>query len=115
MDQPRFPEGTPEYDAYRAELAVELAKFAAGEAPYEFDATDLDDGGRAARALGIDMPKPLAPKMKRALELVCAGRGHAADGRTLAALVKRKLITEAQYRSDHRLTEAGRKIVAGEN
>lgn len=57
MEQPRFPEGTPEYDAYRAALAVELAKFAANEAPYEFDATDLDDGGRAARAMGLAKPK----------------------------------------------------------
>lgn len=56
----------------------------------------------------------ISPKSKRALELVCAGRGHAADPRSLAALVRRSLITEAQYRSDHRLTEAGRRVVAGE-
>jgi hypothetical protein len=35
--QPRYPQGTPEYDAYLAELRVELAKFAAHEAPYDHD------------------------------------------------------------------------------
>lgn len=34
--QPRFPKGTPEYDAYRAELKTELNKFAKGEPPYEY-------------------------------------------------------------------------------
>lgn len=33
--QPRFPEGTPEYDAYQAKLKAELEKFTAGEAPYD--------------------------------------------------------------------------------
>lgn len=33
-DPPRFPEGTPEYAAYAAQLGPELAKFAAGEPPY---------------------------------------------------------------------------------
>jgi hypothetical protein len=32
--KPPFPEGTPEYDTYRAALTEELAKFAAGEEPY---------------------------------------------------------------------------------
>lgn len=35
-DPPRYPEGTPEYRAYAAELRGELAKWAAGEAPYEY-------------------------------------------------------------------------------
>lgn len=34
--QPRFPEGTPEYEAYAAELRGELAKWSTGQAPYEF-------------------------------------------------------------------------------
>jgi hypothetical protein len=34
MTRPKFPPGTPEYEAYAAELAVELKKFAAGEPPY---------------------------------------------------------------------------------
>jgi hypothetical protein len=34
--QPRFPEGTPEYAAYRQELQVELDKFARGEEPYPY-------------------------------------------------------------------------------
>lgn len=34
---PQYPEGTPEYDAYVSELRTELAKFAAGEPPYEYD------------------------------------------------------------------------------
>jgi hypothetical protein len=33
--QSRFPEGTPEYDEYRAKLRAELAKFAAQEPPYD--------------------------------------------------------------------------------
>lgn len=36
--QPRYPRGTPEHDRYVAELGVELAKFAAGEHPYEIEA-----------------------------------------------------------------------------
>lgn len=36
-DPPRHPEGTPEYAAYAAELKAELAKFAAGEAPYAYE------------------------------------------------------------------------------
>lgn len=41
-DPPRFPEGTPEYAAYAAQLGPELAKFAAGEPPYGHEqATDL--------------------------------------------------------------------------
>jgi hypothetical protein len=35
--EPQFPAGTPEHEAYRAELKVELAKFAKGEAPYEYE------------------------------------------------------------------------------
>lgn len=30
----KYPPGTPEYEAYVAELRAELAKFAAGEPPY---------------------------------------------------------------------------------
>jgi hypothetical protein len=36
-DPPRFPEGTPEYEAYRAELRTELGKFARGEDPYPYE------------------------------------------------------------------------------
>lgn len=57
----------------------------------------------------------LSPLMQRALQLVCVGHGHAANARSLAALVRRGLITEAQYRSDHRLTEAGRVLAAEEH
>ncbi len=35
--QPRFPEGTPEYAAYAAELRAELRKFANHEPPYDQD------------------------------------------------------------------------------
>jgi hypothetical protein len=41
---PKHPAGTPEYDAYRAELQVELGKFARGEAPYVFDFKTTDRG-----------------------------------------------------------------------
>ena len=34
--EPRYPQGTPEYDAYAAELCGELAKFAAGQDPYPY-------------------------------------------------------------------------------
>lgn len=34
IDPPRFPEGTPEYDAYAAELKTELAKWVGGEGEY---------------------------------------------------------------------------------
>lgn len=34
ITRPKYPEGTPEYEAYREVLAIELAKFAAGEDPY---------------------------------------------------------------------------------
>lgn len=39
--QVRFPEGTPEYEAYRAELTVELDKFARSEPPYDRMAREL--------------------------------------------------------------------------
>jgi hypothetical protein len=35
ITRPKYPEGTPEYEAYREQLAVELARFAAGEPPYQ--------------------------------------------------------------------------------
>ncbi len=55
---PRFPEGTPEYDAYEKELRGELAKFAAGEEPYPYRPEELGrDGGRAAREMGIERPR----------------------------------------------------------
>lgn len=33
----KYPPGTPEYEAYAAQLRAELAKFAAGEPPYDGD------------------------------------------------------------------------------
>jgi hypothetical protein len=33
--QPKYPEGTPEYERYAAELRAELVKFAKGEPPYD--------------------------------------------------------------------------------
>lgn len=36
IEQPRHPEGTPEYAAYRTELRTELDKFAKGEEPYPY-------------------------------------------------------------------------------
>jgi hypothetical protein len=38
---PRYPEGTPEYDAYATELRGELQKFAAAEAPYAFESPEV--------------------------------------------------------------------------
>lgn len=40
---PRYPEGTPEYEAYTARLRAELAAFVAGEPPYDTD--DLTEIG----------------------------------------------------------------------
>ncbi|HEV8172848.1 MAG TPA: hypothetical protein VGP91_04290 [Actinoplanes sp.] len=37
---PKFPKGTPEYEAYATELHAELEKFAKGEAPYEYGPID---------------------------------------------------------------------------
>ena len=34
-DPPRYPAGTPEYDAYAVELRAELGKFARREPPYD--------------------------------------------------------------------------------
>lgn len=45
--QPRFPEGTPEYAAYAAELREELAKFVAHEPPYDVD--ELSRGRQVGR------------------------------------------------------------------
>jgi len=36
QDPPPFPEGSPEYIRYRAELTAELRKFAAGQHPYRY-------------------------------------------------------------------------------
>lgn len=33
---PKYPPGTPEYEAYAAALACELKSFSAGEPPYDF-------------------------------------------------------------------------------
>lgn len=41
LPTPRYPEGTPEYAAYAAELGTELGKFARGEEPYP-DTTPAD-------------------------------------------------------------------------
>jgi len=38
--EPRYPVGTPEYDAYVAELRTELDKFARGEDPYPYAPAD---------------------------------------------------------------------------
>ncbi|HEU4423686.1 MAG TPA: hypothetical protein VFR67_14240 [Pilimelia sp.] len=50
--EPQFPIGTPEYDAYAAELRGELRKWANGEPPYPYQASvmapDLDDPTPAA-------------------------------------------------------------------
>lgn len=35
MNEPRYPEGTPEYEMYRTELQIELEKFSAKEPPYD--------------------------------------------------------------------------------
>lgn len=37
---PRFPKGTPEYEAYKAELKAELGKWSRREPPYERDPFD---------------------------------------------------------------------------
>ena len=72
-------------------------------------------GERTAAAPVVrEVPEKLTPLMQRALQLVCVGHGHAANARSLAGLVRRGLITDAQYRSDHRLTEAGRLLAAEE-
>lgn len=42
VDEPKHPAGTPEHEAYAGELRAELAKFAAGEPPYEHDPDILD-------------------------------------------------------------------------
>lgn len=39
---PRYPEGTPEYDAYAAELREELRKWANHEPPYDGDRNSRD-------------------------------------------------------------------------
>jgi hypothetical protein len=36
MEEPIYPVGTPEYEAYAADLRTELAKFAKGEEPYPY-------------------------------------------------------------------------------
>jgi hypothetical protein len=50
-DQPtsvRYPKGTPEYDAYRAELAEELEKFATRQPPYDRPVTGYRGAARDA-------------------------------------------------------------------
>lgn len=46
VGEPPFPEGTPEYAAYRAELKTELDKFARGEVPYEYDRQAVNGSAR---------------------------------------------------------------------
>lgn len=40
--QPRYPAGTPEYEAYRTELRAELAKWVAGVGEYERKDTNTE-------------------------------------------------------------------------
>ena len=55
MSEPRFPEGTPEYEAYRTKLLEELGKFSRGESPYEYtpEKPFTPYGRGCARALDI--------------------------------------------------------------
>lgn len=46
----RHPEGTPEYETYRAELTTELGKFARGEEPYPYVKADAARTIAATRA-----------------------------------------------------------------
>lgn len=46
---PRYPEGSPEYEDYAVALRVELEKFAAGEHPYEFEEIWESGAEEAAR------------------------------------------------------------------
>lgn len=39
--EPRYPIGTPEYDAYAEELRAELRKWSAGEPPYDHSWLDV--------------------------------------------------------------------------
>lgn len=59
---PRFPEGTPEHDAYAAELRTELGKFSRGEAPYGMG--HAIPGGRPEHrvpAVRLTTPRPVEP------------------------------------------------------
>lgn len=49
----KYPKGTPEYDAYKAELTVELGKFARGEDPYPYE---FDCVSPEPRCSGCDAP-----------------------------------------------------------
>lgn len=54
--QPLYPEGTPEYAAYKAELTEELRKWVAGEPPYAREAEEepySPYGRRSQKDLGL--------------------------------------------------------------
>ena len=77
--EPPFPKGTPEYAAYEAELKVELAKFAKGEAPYEIHvdlaqrAEEIADEVSSGRYIGGHGGiQPSTRKIARAVALQAA-------------------------------------------
>lgn len=54
-DGPKFPPGTPEYEAYTAELREELGKFANHEAPYNQEYVHKpQQEARIRKMLGMD-------------------------------------------------------------
>lgn len=55
MSEPQFPPGTPEYEAYKAELLEELGKFSRREAPYDKDPeVEPARNTRALKLMGMD-------------------------------------------------------------
>lgn len=101
MDVPEFPASTPEYDAYRAELRVELDKFVAGDAPYEYEDPPADPGAVVVTN-SADGPLPCIVKVsgQRGLELC----GEPTEFLTAARALAKGMLYSGWYHRDIALT-----------
>jgi len=92
MQGPKYPPGTPEYEAYAAELRAELAKFASGAAPYEYPVTQTTRiTPNGSTTIVVQAPRPCG--LAGCVAEVLFGRGSTLPTRVhLNAQQRRELV-----------------------
>jgi len=72
---PEYPEGTPEYDAYAAELRAELDKWRRGDPPYSYDSdvTLVADAIATAGGMFTNLPENTRRRAARVILAALAG------------------------------------------
>lgn len=116
---PQFPPGTPEYAAYRADLARELGKFQRGEDPYPYEVPRHPDGGYVGTVVNggqevnlRDMlTEPWMPELAARLERVL-GRKYLAHQLVsmLPADVALRLVDRVDEVVEHQVSTAVERI-----